>query len=141
SRALRRREPLARASVAVRQHLRQSRGVRRNSMAEITVREAIRQAITEEMERDQRVFIMGEDIDAYGGSYAITGGLSKKFGQERVLDTPISETVIVGAGCGAAMGGLRPIVELMTINFSLVAMDQIINNVAKLHSMFGGQIR
>lgn len=110
-------------------------------MPEITVREAIRQAITEEMERDERVFIMGEDIDAYGGSYAVTAGLSKKFGKERVLDTPISETVIVGAGCGAAMGGLRPIVELMTINFSLVAMDQIINNAAKLHAMFGGQIR
>jgi pyruvate dehydrogenase E1 component beta subunit len=110
-------------------------------MAEITVREAIKQALIEEMERDDRVFIMGEDIDAYGGSYAITGGLSKRFGTHRVLDTPISETVIVGAGCGAAMGGLRPIVELMTINFSLVAMDQIINNVAKLHSMFGGQIR
>ncbi|HZS87470.1 MAG TPA: alpha-ketoacid dehydrogenase subunit beta [Chloroflexota bacterium] len=110
-------------------------------MAQITVREAIKQALIEEMERDDRVFIMGEDIDAYGGSYAITGGLSKRFGTHRVLDTPISETVIVGAGCGAAMGGLRPIVELMTINFSLVAMDQIINNVAKLHSMFGGQIR
>ncbi len=110
-------------------------------MAQITVREAIKQALIEEMERDDRVFIMGEDIDAYGGSYAITGGLSKRFGTHRVLDTPISETVIVGAGCGAEMGGLRPIVELMTINFSLVAMDQIINNVAKLHSMFGGQIR
>src|SRR2546430_599633 len=109
-------------------------------MPEINVREAIRQAIVEEMERDERVFIMGEDIDAYGGSYAVTAGLAKRFGKERVRDTPISETVIVGAGCGAAMGGLRPIVELMTINFSLVAMDQIINNAAKIHSMFGGQI-
>ena len=109
-------------------------------MSDITVREAIRQAIVEEMERDERVFIMGEDIDAYGGSYAVTAGLARRFGKERVRDTPISETVIVGAGCGAAMGGLRPIVELMTINFSLVAMDQIINNVAKIHSMFGGQV-
>src|SRR5438270_853831 len=111
-----------------------------DGMDPLATRQLIRQAIVEEMERDERVFIMGEDIDAYGGSYAVTAGLARRFGKERVRDTPISETVIVGAGCGAAMGGLRPIVELMTINFSLVAMDQIINNAAKIHSMFGGQI-
>src|SRR5437763_7713905 len=110
-------------------------------MSDITVREAIRQAIVEEMERDERVFIMGEDIDAYGGSYAVTAGLARRFGKERVRDTPISETVIVGAGCGAAMAGLRPVVELMTINFSLVALDQIINCAAAIRYMFGGQVK
>ncbi|MFS8629257.1 MAG: alpha-ketoacid dehydrogenase subunit beta [Limnochordales bacterium] len=108
-------------------------------MATITYREAVRQALREEMLRDQRVFLMGEDIGRYGGSYAVTKGLLEEFGEERVRDTPISETAIVGAGIGAAMMGLRPVVEIMTINFLLVALDQVINNAAKFYSMFGGQ--
>jgi pyruvate dehydrogenase E1 component beta subunit len=91
------------------------------------------------MRADDRVFIMGEDINAYGGSYTVTKGLYDEFGPKRCRDTPLAESVFVGAGVGAAMGGLRPIVELMTINFSLVAIDQIINNAAKIHYMFGGQ--
>src|SRR2546421_11239705 len=107
-------------------------------MSDITVREAIRQAIVEEMERDERVFIMGEDIDAYGGSYAVTAGRARRFGNERVRGTPISDTLIGGAGCGAAMGGLRAVGGLVAMNVSLVAMDQIINHVAKIHSLLGG---
>jgi pyruvate dehydrogenase E1 component beta subunit len=100
--------------------------------------EALREAIREEMRADERVFIMGEDINAYGGSYTVTKGLLDEFGAKRCRDTPLAESVFVGAGVGAAMGGLRPIVELMTINFSLVAIDQIINGAAKVHYMFGG---
>jgi pyruvate dehydrogenase E1 component subunit beta len=104
-------------------------------------REALNQALREEMEADEKVFLMGEDIGAYGGSYAVTKGFLEEFGPDRVRDTPISELVIVGAGIGAAMSGLRPMVELMTINFSLLAIDQIINNASKLHYMSGGQIK
>lgn len=108
-------------------------------MAEITDREALRQALREEMMRDERVFLLGEDIGAYGGSYAVTKGLLEEFGEKRVRDTPISETAIIGAGIGAAMLGLRPVAEIMSINFILVAIDQVINHAAKMHAMFGGQ--
>ena len=109
-------------------------------MPEITFREALRQTLREELLKDERVLLMGEDIGAYGGSYAVTRGLLEEFGPERVRDTPIAESVVVGAGIGAAMGGMRPVVELMTINFSFLAFDQIINNASKLHYMSGGQI-
>ncbi len=108
-------------------------------MARITMREAISQAMWEEMERDPKVFIMGEEVGVWGGSYAVTRGFYDHFGPERVRDTPIAEAVIVGAAVGAAMTGLRPIAELMTINFAFVAMDHIVNETAKLHYMFGGQ--
>ena len=109
-------------------------------MPEITLREALRQALREELLRDETVILMGEDIGAYGGSYAVTKGFLEEFGPDRVRDTPISELAIVGCGIGAAMAGLRPMVELMTINFSLLAIDQIINNAAKIHYMSGGQV-
>jgi pyruvate dehydrogenase E1 component beta subunit len=108
---------------------------------EMTIRDALREALREELLADERVFLMGEDIGAYGGSYAVTKGFLEEFGPERIRDTPISELVIVGAGIGAAMAGLRPMVELMTINFSLLAFDQIINNASKLHYMSAGQIK
>lgn len=108
-------------------------------MAKITMREAISQALWEEMERDENVFIMGEEVGVWGGTYAVTRGFYDHFGDKRVRDTPIAEMVIVGAANGAAMAGLRPIAELMTINFAFVAMDQIVNQAAKLRSMFGGQ--
>jgi pyruvate dehydrogenase E1 component beta subunit len=108
-------------------------------MAVITIREALKQAMREEMQRDERVFLLGEDIAAYGGAYAVTKGLVEEFGEERVRDTPISEGIIVGAAMGAAVGGQRPVAELMTINFALLAMDQLINHAAKMHYMFGGQ--
>jgi pyruvate dehydrogenase E1 component beta subunit len=108
---------------------------------EIAIREALRQALREELLHDERVFLMGEDIGAYGGSYAVTKGFLDEFGPDRVRDTPISELGIIGCGVGAAMAGMRPMVELMTINFSLLAIDQIINNASKLHYMSGGQIR
>jgi pyruvate/2-oxoglutarate/acetoin dehydrogenase E1 component len=107
----------------------------------MTIRDALREALREELLADERVFLMGEDIGAYGGSYAVTKGFLEEFGPERIRDTPISELVIVGAGIGAAMAGLRPMVELMTINFSLLAFDQIINNASKLHYMSAGQIK
>jgi pyruvate dehydrogenase E1 component beta subunit len=109
-------------------------------MTEMRMRDALREALREEMHRDDRVFLMGEDIGAYGGSYAVTAGLLKEFGEERVLDTPIAESGIIGAGIGAAMGGMHPMVELMTINFSFLAMDQIVNSAAKLHYMSHAQI-
>jgi pyruvate dehydrogenase E1 component beta subunit len=109
-------------------------------MARITMREAISQAIWEEMERDPDVFIMGEEVGVWGGTYAVTKGFYDHFGPERVRDTPISETAIVGSAIGAALTGLRPIAELMTINFAFVAMDHIVNQAAKLHYMFGGQM-
>lgn len=108
-------------------------------MAVITIREALKQALREEMQRDERVFLLGEDIAAYGGAYAVTKGLVEEFGEERVRDTPIAEGVIAGAAMGAAMGGQRPVAEIMTINFAILAMDQIINHAAKMHHMFGGQ--
>ncbi|MHB8513964.1 MAG: alpha-ketoacid dehydrogenase subunit beta [Dehalococcoidia bacterium] len=110
-------------------------------MPEITYREALRQAMRYQLRSDERVFLMGEDIGAYGGSYAVTKGFLDEFGERRVRDTPIAESVVVGAGIGAAMAGLRPMVELMTINFSLLAIDQIVNNASKLHYMSNGQIR
>jgi pyruvate dehydrogenase E1 component beta subunit len=108
-------------------------------MAKITMREAISQALWEEMERDERVFIMGEEVGVWGGTYAVTKGFYDHFGEKRVRDTPISESVIVGAAIGAAMTGLRPVAELMTINFAFAAMDHIVNQSAKLRYMFGGQ--
>jgi pyruvate dehydrogenase E1 component beta subunit len=108
-------------------------------MAKITMREAISQALWEEMERDPKVFIMGEEVGVWGGSYAVTRGFYDHFGPDRVRDTPISEAVIVGSAIGAALTGLRPVAELMTINFAFVAMDHIVNEAAKLHYMFGGQ--
>jgi pyruvate dehydrogenase E1 component beta subunit len=108
-------------------------------MAEMTMREAISQALWEEMERDENVFIMGEEVGVWGGTYAVTRGFYDHFGADRVRDTPIAEGVIVGAANGAAMAGLRPVAELMTINFAFLAMDQIVNQGAKLRSMFGGQ--
>jgi pyruvate dehydrogenase E1 component beta subunit len=110
-------------------------------MAVITVREAISQALREEMHRDERVFIMGEEIGRWGGTYAVTRGFLDEFGETRVRDTPIAESVIVGAAIGAAIAGLRPVAEIMTINFAFLAMDQIVNHAAKLHYMFNGQIR
>jgi pyruvate dehydrogenase E1 component beta subunit len=110
-------------------------------MAMITMREAISQALWEEMERDQSVFIMGEEVGVWGGSYAVTRGFYDHFGPDRVRDTPIAEGVIVGAANGAALAGLRPVAELMTINFAFLAMDQIVNQAAKLRIMFGGQFK
>ncbi|HSK24923.1 MAG TPA: alpha-ketoacid dehydrogenase subunit beta [Egicoccus sp.] len=105
-----------------------------------TMREALRQAIRDAILRDERVFVMGEDVGAYGGCFAVTMGLLAEFGPQRIRDTPLSELGITGAGIGAAMGGLRPIVELMTCNFSLLALDQLVNNAATLLHMSGGQL-
>jgi pyruvate dehydrogenase E1 component beta subunit len=110
-------------------------------MATMRYREALNQALREEMEADEKVFIMGEDIGVFQGAFKVTAGLLEEFGEKRVRDTPISENTIVGAGVGAAMAGLRPIVELMTINFSLLALDQIINCAAAIRYMFGGQVK
>lgn len=110
-------------------------------MAQISYREALNQALREELERDERVFIMGEEVGYFGGAFKVTDGLLAIFGEKRVRDTPISELTIVGAGIGAAMGGLKPVVELMTVNFSLLAMDQIVNHAAKIHYMFGGHAK
>ena len=106
----------------------------------VSYREALTQAMREEMERDPAVFIMGEDVGQYEGAFKVTRGLLREFGERRVVDTPISEAGFVGISVGAAMSGLRPIVELMTVNFAIVAMDQIVNNAAKLSYMFGGQV-
>src|SRR3712207_3637231 len=110
-------------------------------MAVMRYREALNQALREEMERDETVMLMGEDIGVFNGAFKVTNGLLKEFGEKRIRDTPISENAIVGMGVGAAMGGLRPVVELMTVNFSLLAMDQIVNHAATIHYMFGGQVR
>jgi len=109
-------------------------------MPRITMREAISQALWEEMERDTRVFIMGEEVGVWGGSYAVTKGFYDHFGAERVKDTPISEATIIGAAIGAALTGLRPVAELMTINFAFSAFEHIVNQAAKLHYMFAGQM-
>lgn len=109
-------------------------------MARITMREAISQALWEEMERDPKVFILGEEVGVWGGSYAVTKGFYDHFGGERVRDTPISESTIIGAAIGASLTGLRPVAELMTINFAFSAMDHIVNQAAKLHYMFAGQM-
>jgi pyruvate/2-oxoglutarate/acetoin dehydrogenase E1 component len=103
-------------------------------------REAVRGALRDALQRDPRVFLMGEDVGRYGGSYACSKGLLEEFGEERVRDTPLSESAFVGAGIGAALGGLLPIVEIMTVNFSLLALDQIVNNAATLRHMSGGQL-
>jgi pyruvate dehydrogenase E1 component subunit beta len=105
----------------------------------LTYREAIRAGLTDALANDPRVFLMGEDVGRYGGSYACSHGLLEEFGPERVRDTPLSESTFVGAGIGAALGGMRPIVEVMTVNFSLLALDQILNNAATLRHMSGGQ--
>jgi pyruvate dehydrogenase E1 component beta subunit len=108
-------------------------------MVKTTYREAMRAAIREAMQRDERVFLMGEDVGRYGGCFAVSLGLLEEFGPERIRDTPLSESAFVGAGIGAAMAGMRPIVEIMTVNFSLLALDQIMNNAATLLHMSGGQ--
>lgn len=105
----------------------------------ITYREAIKSAIKDVMDEDDRVFLMGEDVGKYGGCYAVSKGLLDIYGADRIIDTPICESGFVGAGIGAALGGMRPIVEVMTVNFSLLALDQILNNAAILHHMSGGQ--
>ena len=110
-------------------------------MAIITYREALNQALREEMRRDPRVFLMGEEVGVYQGAYKVTQGLLEEFGPRRIIDTPISEAGFVGAGIGAAMVGLRPVVEMMTFNFALVAIDQIVNHAAKILYMSGGQFR
>lgn len=109
-------------------------------MARITMREAISQALWEEMERDPKVFIMGEEVGLWGGTYAVTKGFYDHFGAERVRDTPIAEAAIIGGAIGAALTGLRPVAELMTINFAFSAFDHIVNQAAKMHMMFGGQM-
>jgi pyruvate dehydrogenase E1 component beta subunit len=109
-------------------------------MAELRMREALRDAMAEEMRRDEGVFVMGEDVGVFQGAFKVTEGLLDEFGERRVRDTPISENTIVGAGVGAAMGGLRPIVELMTVNFSLLALDQIVNHAAAIPYMFNGAV-
>ena len=105
----------------------------------ITYREAVKQAIREALQADPRVFLMGEDVGKYGGCFAVSKGLLDEFGEERIRDTPLSESAFVGAGIGAALGGMRPIVEVMTVNFSLLALDQIVNSAATLCHMSGGQ--
>jgi pyruvate dehydrogenase E1 component beta subunit len=108
-------------------------------MGRLSYREGMRQALREALAGDPRVFLMGEDVGRYGGTYAVTKGLLDEFGPERVRDTPLSELAFTGAGVGAALGGMRPIVEVMTVNFSLLALDQIVNNAALYHHMSGGQ--
>src|SRR5512141_392772 len=108
-------------------------------MPKITYREALNQAMSEEMERDPNVFLMGEEVGHYQGAYKVSQGMLGRFGERRVVDTPIAESGFAGVGIGAAMVGLRPIIEFMTFNFSLVAIDQIINNAAKIYQMSGGQ--
>ena len=108
-------------------------------MREIQFREALREAMSEEMRRDDKIFLMGEEVAEYNGAYKVSQGMLDEFGEDRVLDTPISELGFAGLGVGAAMNGLRPIIEFMTFNFSLVAIDQIINGAAKMMSMSGGQ--
>jgi pyruvate dehydrogenase E1 component beta subunit len=110
-------------------------------MAIIMYREALNQALREEMRRDPRVFLMGEEVGVYQGAYKVSQGLLEEFGPRRIIDTPISEAGFVGAGVGAAMAGLRPVVEMMTFNFALVAIDQIVNHAAKILYMSGGQYR
>jgi pyruvate dehydrogenase E1 component beta subunit len=110
-------------------------------MAVMRYREALNAALREEMLRDETVMLMGEDIGVFNGAFKVTQGLLAEFGEQRVRDTPISENTIVGMGVGAAMTGLRPIVELMTVNFALLALDQIVNHAAHIHYMFGGQVK
>ena len=107
--------------------------------AQVTYRDALNQALREEMQRDDAVFLMGEDIGRFDGAFKVTRGLLDEFGEQRVVDTPITEAGFTGLGIGAAMAGLRPVIEIMTVNFALVAMDQIVSNASKIHCMFGGQ--
>jgi pyruvate/2-oxoglutarate/acetoin dehydrogenase E1 component len=109
-----------------------------HSMIKTTYREAVREAMREAMQKDERVFLMGEDVGRYGGCFAVSKGLLQEFGLERIRDTPLSESAFVGMGIGAALGGMRPIVEVMTVNFSLLAGDQILNNAATMLHMSGG---
>ncbi|BBC73060.1 pyruvate dehydrogenase complex E1 component subunit beta [Altererythrobacter sp. B11] len=111
------------------------------NMVKLTVREALRDAMAEEMRRDERVFVMGEEVAEYQGAYKVTQGLLEEFGEKRVIDTPITEYGFAGIGTGAAMGGLRPIVEFMTFNFAMQAIDHIVNSAAKTNYMSGGQMR
>ncbi len=104
-----------------------------------TYREAVKAALREALQNDPKVFLMGEDVGRYGGPYACSKGLLEEFGPERIRDTPLSESTFVGAGIGAALGGLRPVVEVMTVNFSLLSLDQVVNNAATLRHMSGGQ--
>jgi pyruvate dehydrogenase E1 component beta subunit len=110
-------------------------------MAQMRYREAVGEALREEMDRDESVFVMGEDVGVFQGAFKVTAGLLQDFGEKRIRDTPISENTIMGMGVGAAMAGLRPVVEIMTINFALLAMDQIVNHAAAIHYMFGGQAK
>ncbi len=110
-------------------------------MSVVRYREALNQALREELRRDERVVLMGEDIGVFNGAFKVTDGLLEEFGERRVRDTPISENTIVGMGVGAAMTGLRPVVEIMTVNFSLLALDQIVNSAAHIRYMFGGQVK
>jgi pyruvate dehydrogenase E1 component beta subunit len=109
-------------------------------MSKMTYRDAIRSALREALRADPRVFLMGEDVGRYGGAFKVSHGLLEEFGPERIRDTPLSENTFVGAGIGAALGGMRPVVEIMTVNFSLLALDQIVNNAATLRHMSGGQL-
>jgi len=109
-------------------------------MRKITVKDALREAIIEEMDRDEKVFVMGEDIAEHGGIYGVTQGLLEKYGKERIRNTPISESALIGSALGAAITGMRPIAELMYIDFTAVAMDQIVNQAAKMRYMFGGKV-
>tara|TARA_A100001037_G_scaffold138952_1_gene125903 strand:+ start:28571 stop:29554 length:984 start_codon:yes stop_codon:yes gene_type:complete len=107
----------------------------------LTIREAISMGLKEALNNNDNCFIMGEDIGDYGGAYSITKGFLEEYGKERIIDTPISESAIIGAGCGAALAGMKPIVEIMSINFTLLAMDQIVNNIAKLNYLSNGQMK
>lgn len=115
-------------------------GVPSQAIAKITYREALKEGIREALQKDERVFLMGEDVGRYGGAFAVSKGLLQEFGPERIMDVPLSESGFVGAGIGAALGGMRPIVEIMTVNFALLAFDQIANNAATLLHMSGGQL-
>src|SRR5688500_14317383 len=110
-------------------------------MPVVQMREALNQAMSEEMERDENVFLIGEEVGHYNGAYKVSQGMLKRFGEKRVIDAPITENGFAGLGIGAAMVGLRPIIEFMTWNFSLVAADQLINNAAKIRQMSGGQYK
>lgn len=111
-----------------------------NGTIKLSYREALKQSIREALQKDERVFMLGEDVGRYGGAFGVSKGLLQEFGPERIMDTPLSESAFVGAGIGAAMAGMRPIVEIMTVNFSMLAMDQIMNNAATLLHMSGGQV-
>ena len=112
-----------------------------NEMKEMTYKEAVKLAMVEEMRRDENVFLMGEDVGLYGGAFGVSVGMLDEFGEERVRDTPISEAVIAGAAAGAAVTGMRPIAEIMFMDFSTIAMDALVNQAAKMRYMFGGKAK